>query len=90
MPIFKRGGDGSSGLPVIEEGDALKVVRVKSDESGMELAAVPVELPAIEEGDAGKVLAVKEDESGMELVTPSAGGGADEAAVLAITLATGY
>jgi hypothetical protein len=90
MPIYRRGGDGGdSGLPEISEGDALKVVRVKSDESGMELAAVPVELPVIAEGDAGKVLTVKEDESGMELVTPSTGG-ADEAAVLAIALATGY
>jgi hypothetical protein len=87
MPIHRRGGD--SGIPAIATGDALKVVRVKSDESGMELATVPVELPAIEEGDAGKVLTVNAEESGYALATPSTGG-ADEAAVLAIAFATGY
>lgn len=66
MPIVRRGGD--SGIPAIAAGDALKVIRVKTDETGLELAAVPVELPAIEEGDESKVLAVKSDGSGVEYV----------------------
>jgi hypothetical protein len=80
MPIYRKGG---SGLPAITAGDALKILRVKSDESGMELAAVPVELPAPTTGDAGKVLAVTAEEDGYELQAPSTGG-ADEAAVLSL------
>lgn len=86
MPIYKRGGN--SGLPAIAAGDALKVIRVKTDETGLELAAVPVELPAIEEGDAGKVLAVNAEETGYELQTPSTGG-ADETTVLGMLWAFG-
>lgn len=86
MPITRRGGD--SGIPEIAAGDALKVVRVKTDETGLELAAVPVELPAIEEGDAAKVLTVKADETGYELQTPSTGG-ADETTVLGMLWAFG-
>ena len=88
MPIYRRGGSGDSGLPEIAAGDSLKVVRVKLDESGLELAAVPVELPAIEEGDVGKVLTVNAEETGYELQTPSTGG-ADETTVLGMLWAFG-
>lgn len=87
MPLKGRGGSG--GIPEIASGDALKVVRVKSDESGLELATPATGLPAISEGDAAKVLVVKSDESGYELQTPSIGG-SDEAAVLAIMAYVGF
>lgn len=89
MPIYRRGGSGGdSGIPEIAAGDSLKVVRVKLDESGLELAAVPVELPAPTTGDAGKVLTVTAEEDGYALQTPSTGG-ADETTVLGMLWAFG-
>lgn len=89
MPIYRRGGSGGdSGIPAPAAGDALKVVRVKADLSGLELAAETVELPAVTEGDAGKVLTVKADETGYELQTPTTGG-AEETTVLGMLWAFG-
>lgn len=53
--------------------DRDKLLKVKSNGTGLEWANVPTELPAIASGDAGKVLKVNAGETGVEWGVASSG-----------------
>ena len=72
-----------SELPAIVSGDAGKVLKVNSLETGVEWANESTELPSIAAGDAGKVLKVNSGETGVEWGT--AGGGSSPVKVITIT-----